>query len=53
MHVVQSIPIRLGSGSIDSVYLMAGLLLPVTNSVVSSFTKLTNCFVFSLGDFVS
>ena len=55
-----SIPIRLGSGSIDSVFSMAGLLLPVTNSVVSllvdffsSFSKLTNCFVFSLGDFVS
>ena len=31
-----SIPIRLGSGSIDSVFSMAGLLLPVTNSVVSS-----------------
>ena len=48
-----SIPIRLGSGSIDSVFSMAGLLMPVTNSVVSSFSKLTNCFVFSLGDFVS
>ncbi len=54
-----SIPIRLGSGSIASVFSIAGLLLPVTNSVVSllvdysSFSKLTNCFVFSLGDFVS
>ncbi len=55
-----SITIRLGSGSIASVFSMAGLLLPVTNSVVSllvdffSFvSKLTNCFVFSLGDSIS
>ena len=48
-----SIPIRLGSGSIASVISMADLLLPVTDSVVSLFSKLTNCFVFSLGDFVS
>ena len=54
------IPIRLGSGSIASVFSMADLLLLVTNSVVSllvdffsSFSKLTNCFVFSLGDSVS
>ncbi len=55
-----SITIRLGSGSIASVFSMAGLLLPVTNSVASllvdfssSFFKLTNCFVFSLGDSIS
>ncbi len=54
------ITIRLGSGSIASVFSMAGLLLPVTNSVVSllidfssSFVKLINCFVFSLGDSIS
>ncbi len=55
-----SVLIRLGSGLIASVFSLAGLLLPLTNSVVSSlvdffssFSKLTNCFVFSLGDFVS
>ena len=55
-----SMTLRLGSGSIASVFSLAGLLLPVTNYVVSleddfssSFFKLTNCFVFTLGDSIS